>query len=311
MNARLALLFLLLSATVSAAQQNPQPAPPNVAATVNGEIIRLDQVDSKVRQRPTGTVPLSTSQLRRLRLAILYDLIDDVLLKQFLAQHAPPVESAEIEKHIQALILALKKQGKTPADYLRETGQTEPQLRESWTTMLRFEKFAQSRATDAELRKYFAASREMFDGSEVRVSQIVLRVPTTATPGERAAARQKIAAIQAELVSGKTSFAEAAKKYSEDPTGKRGGDLGSITRRDTIVDEPLAKAAFALKVGELGEPVETEFGLHLLVVMDRKQGQAVTYEKVVDAVRDCYIDDLRQNLISHLRSKVPIQIAIQ
>ncbi len=309
MTARTAMFIVLLTTEVAFAQPKP-PAVPNVAATVNGEVIRLDQVDVKIRQRATGTTPLSTSQLRRLRLAILDDLIDDVLLKQFLAQNGPIVEPAEIERHFQALVLALRKQGKTPPDYFRETGQTEPQLRESWTAMLRFEKFAEARATDADLRKYFAANREMFDGTEVRASQIVLRVPTNATPGERASAKQKLAAIRAALVAGTTSFGDAAKKFSEDPTGRRGGDLGTITRRDTTVDEPIAKAAFALKVGELGEPLETEFGLHLIVVMDRKPGQPVTYEKVADAVRDCFLDDLRQNLLSNLRSKVPIQIAV-
>ena len=100
-----------------------------------------------------GTTTLSTSQLRRLRLAILDDLIDDVLLKQFLAQNGPIVEPAEIEKHFQAF-------------------------------------------------------------------QIVLRVPTNATPGERASAKQKLAAIRAALVAGTTSFGDAAKKFSEDPTGR-------------------------------------------------------------------------------------------
>ena len=53
-----------------------------------------------------------------------------------------------------------------------------------------------------------------------------------------------------------------------------------------------------------------EFGLHLIVVMERKPGTPTTYEKAVDQVRDCYLDDLRQNLLANLRSRATIQVAI-
>src|SRR5206468_2875381 len=131
---------------------------------------------------------------------------------------------------------ALRRQGKTPADFSKETGQTEAQAREAWEVQLRFSKFVEQRATDAELRKFHEANRDVYDDVRVRASHIVLRVPA-GSAGERAAAREKLAAVRAEVVAGKMSFADAARRYSMDPTVSRGGDLGLIGRQDPTVDE--------------------------------------------------------------------------
>jgi len=305
--AHLALAMTLLASAGLSAQS---PAVPNVAATVNGEAVRLDQVDVKIRTRPTGSAPLSASQVRRLRTAVVEDLIDDVLFKQFLAQNGPPVSAAEMDKHFQALAVALKKQGKTPSDYYRELGQTEAQTRETWTAMLKFQKYAEGKATDAELKKHFEANREFFEGAQVRVSVVMIRLNANALPGERATASQKLLALREQIAAGTISFADAAKKHSEDPSAPRGGDLGWIARRDTVVDEPVAKEAFARKVNELGEPVATEFGSYLVLATERKPGKPITFEKALDQVRDCFLDDLRQNLVANLRSRATIQVTV-
>ena len=89
---------------------------------------------------------------------------------------------------------------------------------------------------------------------------------------ERAKARERLQAIRAEIAAGKLDFAAAAKKFSECPTAKDGGDLGYIRRRGTPEDEPLARAAFALKPCELSEVIETDYGFHVVRVTDRKAG---------------------------------------
>lgn len=64
-------------------------------------------------------------------------------------------------------------------------------------------------------------------------------------------------------MSGKASFAELASKYSDCSSAKKGGDLGPFTRGAM---QPLFEdAAFALKVGELSEPVHTASGVHIIL----------------------------------------------
>lgn len=73
--------------------------------------------------------------------------------------------------------------------------------------------------------------------------------------------------IREEILAGK-SFEDAAIEYSLCPSGKRGGDLGFFGR-NVMVPE-FDHAAFELNVGELSQPVNTNFGWHLILVTDKQ-----------------------------------------
>jgi peptidyl-prolyl cis-trans isomerase C len=70
-----------------------------------------------------------------------------------------------------------------------------------------------------------------------------------------------------EIMDGST-FADVAKRVSKCPSGSKGGDLGYFTRGRMVPQ--FDKVAFELPVGELSEPVQTQFGWHLLTVTDAR-----------------------------------------
>jgi peptidyl-prolyl cis-trans isomerase C len=170
--------------------------------------------------------------------------------------------------------------------------------------------YVKSIATEEQLKAYFNANKDHFDRVEVKVRHIVVRVGKHAPPEERAAAKQRLEAIRAAIAEGKLEFSAAAKKYSQCPSAPTGGDLGHITRKGGLVDESFAKAAFALKVNDLSGIVETEFGLHILQVTDRKPGTPSTYEKCATEVLDCFADDYRTELIAKLRQDARIVVTV-
>ncbi len=303
----IALALNLSFAPILLAQSKPAE---NVAATVNGEVVRLDEVDAALKRVSPVDAPLTAAQAKRLRAEILDELVDERLLAQFLAQHGPKVPPADIERYMQGLTASLRKQKRTLADHLRETGQTEQQVRETWTRVLQLQRLIEGQSTEAELKKYFEEHRAAFENATVRVSHIVIRLGESATPGDRAAASAKLAKLRTDIVNGTLDFAAAARKHSVCPSAKDGGDLGFIARKDTTVDEAFAAAAFALKVGEVSEPVETDLGLHLLRATERKAGMPITYDKAADRVRDLYAEEVRKNLLAKLRKDATVQVTL-
>lgn len=286
----------------------PQGRP--AAAVVNGEVVHLDQVDAALKARPLTAGPVPPAMLKQLRLAMLDGLIDDVLLRQFVAKHGPKVDPVELDGHLKGLAEALAKQGKKPADYYRETGQTEAEVRQAWAALLGFHKYANQVGTEAELKAYFAANKDVFDRVTVRASLLMGRVGPAAAPGEKVAAREKLARLKADIAAGKVTFADAARRHSLDPSAPAGGDLGFFARRDAVVDPEVAQAAFAARPGELAGPVDTEFGPALVLVTDRTPGKPAAFEQVVEWVKDCYADDLRTRLVAKLRNEGRVEVLV-
>ncbi|MDY3554105.1 peptidylprolyl isomerase [Gemmata sp. JC717] len=300
-------LTLLAGSTLALAQ--PPAANPNLAATVNGEQITLAEVDALLKTTLPLT-PLTAAQKRQMRVEVLADMVDDVLLRQFLRKNGPKVDPAEIDAQLKAFGEKLKAEGKTLADFYKETGQTEAQVKEAWITAMQLTGYVKSNATEEQLKAYFAANKDHFDRVEVKVRHVVLRAGKSASPAERAAAKEKLEAIRADIAGGKLDFADAAKKHSHCPSGPTGGDIGVIYRKGGIVDEAFAKAAFALKPGELSGVVETDFGYHLIQVTERKPGTPTTYDKSATDVLDTYSDEFRADLIAKLRKQGQIQITV-
>lgn len=301
-----ALVALAFASVVLA--QPPKPES-NVAATVNGEKITVEEVDAVLKQS-LPLAPLNAVQRRQMRLEVLTDMVDEVLLRQFLRKNGPKVDPKEINDQLKAFSEKLQRDGKSLDAWLKETGQTEAQVRESWTTAMQLTGYVKSVATEEHLKAYFNTNRDHFDRVEVKVRHIVVRVGKNATAVERATAKEKLTALRAEIAAGKLDFAAAAKKHSHCPSAPSGGDLGYILRKGGLMDEAFAMAAFALKANELSGVIETEFGLHILQVTDRKPGTPTTYDKAATEVLDTYSDDYRGELVAKLRKQGQIQIML-
>lgn len=74
--------------------------------------------------------------------------------------------------------------------------------------------------------------------------------------------------IREDVVSGKKTFEEVAKENSMCPSGARGGDLGFFGKGRMVPE--FEQAAFSLPVGEVSEPIKTQFGWHLLLVTETR-----------------------------------------
>jgi peptidyl-prolyl cis-trans isomerase C len=279
------------------------------AAVVNGDAITLAEVDAIVNAGGPSAVHLTARKLRELRLDAVNMLIDEILLMQFLRQNGPRVDAAEVNKVVADLADSQKTKGKTLQDYFKENNQTEAQLRAEITAKLQWRDYAKARISEADLKRAYEENREFFDGVQLRASHIVLLVPPDAAEAERQQAREKLLALRQEIVSGKVDFAEAARKHSQCISAPAGGDLGYFLRKGQF-DESFARAAFALPVGQVSDVVQTEAGLHLIKVTDRKPGQPSDFNKVKEDVRRFCQGELQELILAQMRKKAHVEISL-
>ncbi len=133
---------------------------------------------------------------------------------------------------------------------------------------------------DKDVQEYFNTHADEFSGDQVHVRHILL--PTEDE------AKQML-----DRLAKNEPFEELAKKYSRDTqTAQKGGELNYFTREQMVPE--FAKAAFALKPGELSGVVKTAFGYHIIKMIDRKQGQPMAFDQVKDQLRQRLLEE-RQN----------------
>lgn len=102
-------------------------------------------------------------------------------------------------------------------------------------------------------------------------------------------------------------FAELAQAKSTGPSGQSGGDLGWFTR-DVMVPE-FAEAAFALEPGQITqEPVETQFGWHVIEVTDSRQKEAPPLEEIEPQLRERLAREIGTEVINELRAEAEIEL---
>jgi peptidyl-prolyl cis-trans isomerase D len=140
--------------------------------------------------------------------------------------------------------------------------------------------------TDEELRQYYATNEKRYSTPEERrASHILVKAEKSAPAAERDKARAKAESLLAEVRKNPASFADLARKNSDDPgSAERGGDLDFFARGAMV--KPFEDAAFGLKPGEVSGIVESDFGFHIIQVTAARGGDKKSFESVRAEIAD-------------------------
>lgn len=127
--------------------------------------------------------------------------------------------------------------------------------------------------SDADIKNYYEQNKDRLGTKEQRrASHILVAVAPDASPEERKVARAKAEALLAKVKADPASFADVARKESQDPgSAAQGGDLDYVTRGAMV--KPFEDALFALAPGGISGIVETDFGFHIVELKDIKPGE--------------------------------------
>jgi len=168
------------------------------------------------------------------------------------------------------------------------------QLRERVTIQVYFSRTLKERVTDERVREgYDQYLKDNPPAEELHARHILLET------------EEKAREVLTEIQGGK-DFAEAAKEHSTGPSGPNGGDLGYFGA-DSMV-KPFSEAAFAMQAGEISsEPVQTEFGWHLIKVEDRRSTPQPGFEEMREQISQQLAQSVASEILDGLRSAATIE----
>jgi peptidyl-prolyl cis-trans isomerase D len=133
---------------------------------------------------------------------------------------------------------------------------------------------------EADLKTYYEQNAQRLSGAEERrASHILITSPKTASVAEREKARAKAEELLAVVKKAPDTFADIARKNSQDPgSAPNGGDLDFFARGAMV--KPFEDAAFSMKKGDLSEVVESDFGYHIIKLTDIKTPKQRSFEEM-------------------------------
>ncbi len=146
---------------------------------------------------------------------------------------------------------------------------------------------------DEQVKEYYDSNPDEFKEEEtVEASHILVKADENAEEAVVEEKRKQAAEIL-EKARGGEDFAELAKKYSEGPSKDNGGSLGAFGRGQMV--KSFEDAAFAMKPGEISEPVRTRFGWHIIKLEKRNDAKTFTLEESTERIKQKLAKDLAKN----------------
>ncbi len=152
---------------------------------------------------------------------------------------------------------------------------------------------------EKEISDFYELNQESFkDPKQIKARHILFKVSSDASKSEETEAKEKALAILQRARDGE-DFSALARKHSQDPNASKGGDLGYFERGKMV--KPFEELAFTLKPGEIGGPVRTRFGWHIIKVDDIKDAAIKTLPDVRDQIVATLKKDISRD-VAHERA---------
>ncbi|MFP4564457.1 MAG: peptidylprolyl isomerase [Spirochaetia bacterium] len=288
MKLRLVLILLTIPALLTFAGGKKEASlPENAVASVNGVLIPRDIYDLAVGQeggRPPSA-PESEGESESeagLDSEIIKGLVDQELLLQESKRRGVEISREEVDAEFDKFGAQFPDEETLQAN-IAEMGYTEETLKGQIEKYLYITTFVEEMVTreipvsEEEIRTFYDENPQHFTQPEqIQASHILLTFGEEAGRS-REEAEELARSLITRLEEG-ADFAELAANNSEDPSAERGGDLGTFGKGQMV--QEFEEAAFALETGEISGIVETDYGLHIIKVTDKKEEQVVSLDMV-------------------------------
>lgn len=334
LNQRLAIAVLVSTVTmlgsigVGAADKKPVPAVavekssslPDPVARVNG--VAIPAADLQKALNAFNKSPAAAQVPPGKEKDVQKFLLNQMLGGELMYQLAQKTSVKDMDKQINEAVEKLKARFKTEDDYkkgLQEQGVSEKDLRELIRRNVVIESYIEQKivpnqkVTDAEVKEFYDKNPETFTQPEqVRASHILLTVDAKATDAEKKKAKAKAEDLLKQIKAG-VDFAKLAQENSGCPSSKQGGDLGYFGKGQMV--KPFEETAFSMKPGEVSGIVETQFGYHIIKLVEKKAASKVPFAdvqaKIADSLKRKKVSEAINTALEDAKKKAKIEVFLK
>ena len=259
---------------------------PDWAIERQAEVL-YENVARSMQGKPREVIQLAAIDMAKDR------LVDQTLMAEESKRRNYKVDPVEVSKGMKQWLRqnggkkALEK-GKNPLI------KSQDDLRREITSQIQFNRLLEEESncdpvTEEEARKYYDSRPDLFSTEPLLTASHILKKASSEAEFEQA--EKEVAILRARLEEGE-DFVELVRKESDD--SQNDGHLGEFGRGRMV--PPFEKAAFALEVGELSQPVRTQFGWHLIQLHERSEPVLTPFDEVREQVIE-YLQERRKDKV--------------
>jgi peptidyl-prolyl cis-trans isomerase SurA len=303
-------IFLILFSLIFAIPSQGEVVD-RIIAIVNDDIITLKEVESYVHVEKRNQFTSIDEYLRNLQLKERLDFfISSLLIKQ----QAKKLKIDVSDKEVESIIENIKKQNLITEIELKEQLKKDKITYDNFAEGIRLNVLRSRvlarvvspdvRVTDATLKEYYDKHKDEYRDMEYHLKQIFIS-------GQRGDGSQRAANAYKLLDQGK-KFEDVALEFSDDPSGKQGGDIGFVKVEELL---PALKESVKLLVpNTYTNAVQTPYGFHILKLIEIKKTDLVPFETLKDKIHEQIVlqeSEKRYNeYINKLRQASYIEVKI-
>lgn len=297
---------------------SPSPTPV-IVIEVNGKKLTRDQLDKEVKKTMTAVkdrIPAKNVKdyQQNVRKRIVEGFVSRTLLAEEIERKKITVSNQELTDEINKIKLNLP-QGVTIEALMKKNNISKEKMNEDIRFSTQINKLVlasvkgKMKPNDKEIGDFYQKNKEKFNLPEsVHARHILIAKSSSDDDKIKKEKKEKAESLRQKLMEG-ADFADLAAKNSDCPSKQNGGDLGVFARGQMV--KPFDDAAFAQKVNDIGPVVETDFGYHIIQVLEHKQAQAMALDEAVKGriasiLEQRKLQETFTNLLKNLQEKATI-----
>ncbi|KJS29092.1 MAG: hypothetical protein VR64_21830 [Desulfatitalea sp. BRH_c12] len=314
--------IMCVPVSAAAAEKGEKDKAPANAATINGEGIAYKDFDWEVALYSKRMQAQGKQIPEEFQGQVKKDVLNDMISRELILQESKKKGIKVDPQFVQKEISAIQMRYEDPEQFkkaLAEMNMTEDALKKQITQrsairdLIDKEVASKITVSDKDTKAFYDENPSLFKRpEEVHAQHILIKSEADAEEKQKKASRQTLVDIKKKIDAGE-DFGALAKAHSQCPSAQNNGDLGSFSKGKMV--PAFETAAFALKPGQVSDIVETNFGYHLIKVLEHSDPQTLKYEevqpKINASLRNQKVQTEVQKYVEELRKSAKIEIFVK